>query len=223
MGEYKPLFREGDFEGQIRGGVGALMSAGGKTKLKRSNDPDFNAFIPTSEDGDKGYLFTNWEDRPGGMSRVLIVKSDNGSWSIAENDFIMIDFGPVEGTWVNCFGSVSPWKTPLSSEELYFDDTSQWNKLEFEDYNSRATLARQLGCYPNPYDYGFNVEITEPTSHNPAPVKHLAMGRYSHENSVVMPDEKTVYLSDDGTGGVFFKSWLISRAISRPALSMLPK
>jgi uncharacterized protein len=139
------------------------------------------------------------------MSRVLVVKSDNGSWSIAENDFIMIDFGPVEGTWVNCFGSVSPWKTPLSSEELYFDDTSQWNNPEFEDYNSRATLVRQLGCYPNPYDYGFNVEITEPTSHNPAPVKHLAMGRYSHENSVVMPDEKTVYLSDDGTGGVFFK------------------
>ncbi|MEJ2037293.1 MAG: DUF839 domain-containing protein, partial [Maritimibacter sp.] len=38
-----------------------------------------------------------------------------------------------------------------------------------------------------------------------APVKRFAMGRYSHENSVVMPDQKTVYLSDDGTGVVFFK------------------
>ncbi|MCG7957045.1 MAG: PhoX family protein, partial [Candidatus Thiodiazotropha endolucinida] len=31
------------------------------------------------------------------------------------------------------------------------------------------------------------------------------MGRFSHENSVVMPDDRTVFLSDDGTGVVFFK------------------
>lgn len=205
LGEYKALFREGDFEGQIPGGVGALMSADGQTKLKQSNDPDFNAFIPTSEDGNEGYLFTNWEDRPGGMSRAKVMKSDDGTWSVDENDVMMIDFGPVEGTWVNCFGSVSPWDTPLTSEELYFDDTSQWNNPEFEDYNDQEALANHLGNYPNPYDYGFIVEITEPTSDNPVPVKHFTMGRYSHENSVVMPDQKTVYLSDDGTGVVFFK------------------
>lgn len=33
----------------------------------------------------------------------------------------------------------------------------------------------------------------------------FAMGRYSHENAVVMPDRKTVYLTDDGTDTVFFK------------------
>ena len=31
------------------------------------------------------------------------------------------------------------------------------------------------------------------------------MGRYSHENAVVMPDEKTVYLTDDGYDTVLFK------------------
>ncbi len=31
------------------------------------------------------------------------------------------------------------------------------------------------------------------------------MGRFSRENAVVMPDQRTVYLSDDGTGTVFFK------------------
>ena len=31
------------------------------------------------------------------------------------------------------------------------------------------------------------------------------MGRFSHENAQVMPDEKTVYLSDDGYDTVLFK------------------
>ena len=35
--------------------------------------------------------------------------------------------------------------------------------------------------------------------------KRYAMGRFSHENSVVMPDLKTVYFGDDGTDVVFFK------------------
>ena len=35
--------------------------------------------------------------------------------------------------------------------------------------------------------------------------KRYAMGRFSHENAVVMPDGKTVYHGDDGTDVVFFK------------------
>ena len=31
------------------------------------------------------------------------------------------------------------------------------------------------------------------------------MGRYSHENAAVMPDEQTVYLTDDGYETVLFK------------------
>ena len=60
------LTQEGDFSDVIPGGLGAIIAADG-TVLKSSNDPDFNGFIPTGEN--EGYLFTNWEDRPGGMSR----------------------------------------------------------------------------------------------------------------------------------------------------------
>ena len=58
---------------------------------------------------------------------------------------------------------------------------------------------------PNPYDYGYIIEVTNPQSDAPVPVKHFALGRYEHENATVMPDGRTVYLSQDDTGGVLFK------------------
>jgi uncharacterized protein len=36
-------------------------------------------------------------------------------------------------------------------------------------------------------------------------VKHFAMGRVGQELSVVMPDQKTVYTNDDGSGKVFLR------------------
>jgi uncharacterized protein len=204
VGEYQAIAREGDFADTIKGGLGAIVGVDGETAIKQSNDPDFNGFIPAGNGGNQGYLFTNWEDRPGGMSRIHIAKGDDGKWSVGSDGAMMIDFSPVNGTWVNCFGSVSPWGTPLSSEELYFDDTADWNNAAYEEHDGQVALEQYLGKYPNPYDYGYIVEITDPTG-TPKPEKHYVLGRYSHENSVVMPDQKTVYMSDDGTGVVFFK------------------
>ncbi|SFC66609.1 PhoX family protein [Tropicimonas isoalkanivorans] len=198
LGDYQILLQEGD-----EGIVGVITSIGGE-ELLVSNDPDFNAFVPTGDS--EGYLFTNWENRPGGMSRAKIARAEDGSWSVDTSDLKMIDFSDVDGTWVNCFGTLSPWGTPLTSEELYFDDTVDWNNPEYKYIEDTQMLASYLGegTYPNPYDYGYIIEITDPAGAT-TPVKHFAMGRFSHENSVVMPDNKTVYLSDDGTGVVFFK------------------
>ena len=204
LGSYQIIAQEGEtFDGMIPAGLGAMESRDGRRVVKMSSDPDFNAFVPANADSSEGYLFTNWEDRPGGMSRLHIQKGENGRWRVT--DAMMLDFGAVDGTWVNCFGTLSPWQTPLTSEELYFEDTAQWNNPAHEDHGEKQDLAAYLGAYPNPYDYGYIVEITRPASATPRPVKRYALGRFSHENSVVMPDERTVYLSDDGTGTVFFK------------------
>lgn len=196
LGDYQILLSEGD-----NGTVGVISSIAGE-ELLVSNDPDFNGFIPTGDN--TGYLFTNWENRPGGMSRAALTRGADGKWSTDAVE--MLDFSAVGGTWVNCFGTVSPWGTPLTSEELYFDNTADWNNAEYKYHADNLTLATYLGNdqYPNPYDYGYIVEITDPTA-SAAPVKMMALGRFSHENAVVMPDQKTVYLSDDGTGVVFFK------------------
>lgn len=206
VGSYKVLAQNGDsWAGAPVGGMGAIVATdAAKTVIKVSNDPDFNAFVSTG--AGEGYLFTNWEDRPGGMSRMKVRKNDAGEWNVVDNDVMMIDFGAVGGTWVNCFGTLSPWGNPLTSEELYFDNTSDWNNPNYNYFYQAEDLKTYLdGTFPNPYDYGYIVEITNPTAATPTPVKMHAMGRFSHENSVVMPDEKTVYLSDDGTGTVFFK------------------
>lgn len=205
IGSYDVLAQNGDaWASAPMGGIGAINARDGSATIKVSNDPDFNAFVSTG--AGEGYLFTNWEDRPGGMSRMKIRKDATGDWHVVDNDVMMIDFGDVAGTWVNCFGTLSPWGTPLTSEELYFDTTADWNNPGYRYIGDVERLQDYLGgTYPNPYDYGYIVEITEPTAANPVPVKLRALGRFSHENAVVMPDEKTVYLSDDGTGTVFFK------------------
>lgn len=209
-GEYQVLGRAGDtYGGALAFGLGAIVKADGSQDLKASQDPDFNAFISTSVDGSQGMLFTAWEDRPGAMSRLTLARAADGNWSVT--DAKNIDFGSVQGTLINCFGTLSPWGTPLTSEENYeAENTVRWNDASYSTgYPNNADIDRLTdylgGQFPNPYRYGYIVEITNPTSATPVPVKHFTLGRMAHENAVVMPDLKTVYLTDDGSRKGFFK------------------
>jgi hypothetical protein len=43
-----------------------------------------------------------------------------------------VNFGAVNGTMINCFGTVSPWGTPLTSEENYeAENTVRWNDATY--------------------------------------------------------------------------------------------
>jgi len=57
----------------------------------------------------------------------------------------------------------------------------------------------------NPYMYGHIPEIGVDADGNPTAKLWFTLGRFSHETAVVLPDNKTVYLTDDGTNGGFFK------------------
>jgi len=211
VGSYQVLAQQNDLLNDGKE-MGDIHAADGTTLIKNSNDPDFNGVI--SDGGTGFYVYTNWEDRPGSMSRMQVGNLTNAGYGSITLDG-MLDFSSVQGTWVNCFGTVSPWGTPLSSEELYFDDTADWFDSSFQYFSNPQSLATYLGYptdgsgnWPNPYRYGYIVEIGNPTDGVLANVtanKLEAMGRFSHENAVVMPDQKTVFLSDDGTGVVFFK------------------
>jgi len=210
-GDYQVLGKAGDtFDNKLPHGLGSITTSDSATAIKQSQDPDFNAFVPTSANGDAGFLFTAWEDRPGAMSRIELTKEDSGNW--LTGDVINIDFAAVLGTIINCFGTLSPWNTPLTSEENYeAENTEQWNNTTYLDgypsYPDVKNLQTYLGSstLPNPYDYGYIVEILDPTSTSPTPVKHFTLGRVAHENSVVMPDWKTVYTTDDGSNKAFYK------------------
>ncbi|MCV2885957.1 DUF839 domain-containing protein [Aestuariibacter sp. AA17] len=218
IGNYQVIGQTGDtFGGKLANGFGNIYSADGAVKLNENHNPDFNGFVQTAPG--EGYLYTNWELIPGGMSRLKIKKQE-GQWIVQEA--MMVDFSSVQGTAANCFGSVSPWGTPLTSEEwVLLDDrnstsTADWNNPDLETKDADSDyVVKAMGAYvngntgatdlPNPYRYGYIVEITDATAAAPKPVKHFTLGRVQHENSVVMPDERTVYTTQDDTGGVLLK------------------
>ena len=210
IGQYQVLGQTGDtFGTDLPEGLGHIYTLDGEELVLENDMPDFNGFISTAEG--EGYLFSNWEELPGGMSRMKVEKDEFGMWEVTEA--MMLDFSPVWGTAANCFGSMSPWGTPLTSAEWVVNsavDTTtspSWNTPEAVSTDARLGRMWQMTApdAPNPYNYGYIAEVTEPLADEPVIVKHFTMGRYEHENSTVMPDGKTVYLSQDDTGGVLFK------------------
>lgn len=202
-GEYQVIVQSGDAlsEGGVAGGI---YAADDGELLFTSQKPDFNAFVPLNPQGTNGYLYTAWESRPAGVSQLEIQWNEGSlEWDVLGGK--MLDLSEINGGWVLCFGSISPWGSPLLSEELYFPETKNWNDASYNYHSDQLELADYLGNYPNPYDYGWIVEIDEADSISPSFNKQFAMGRFSHENAQVMPDEKTVYLSDDGYDTVLFK------------------
>ena len=215
-GKYKVLGQFGDdFDGNLATGLGVVVGANGAQSPFTSIEgwPDFNGYVSTG--ANEGYLFTNWEYYPGGMSRMKLEKDPaTGEWSVDNTDVTMLDFG-LYGTVANCFGSVTPWNTPLTSEEWGNNGDATWSWNDPEDSNSsREELAKYINAgatgsadstiFPNTYRYHYIVEITDPAG-AATPVKRYALGRYEHENAVVMPDQRTVYLSQDSTNGVLYK------------------
>ena len=88
-----------------------------------ATNPDCNQFVPTNEDGTEGYLFTNWENSPGNVSRIPLSQTQGGEWEAdLENATNLANTEPLRelgGTRINCYGDLSPWGTMISSEENY--------------------------------------------------------------------------------------------------------
>ena len=218
VGSYQVLLQQGDVmvDGFKAGDITIKNAATTADIVKNSNDPDFNGVVPAGNPGEF-FVYSNWEDRTGSMSRIKVSGLTNGGYGTVVKEG-MLDFSSIEGTWVNCFGTVTPWGTPLSAEELYFDDSADWFDPNYKYFGNPQAVAQYLG-YPtdgsgdwgNMYRYGYNVEVgTNATvaEANEADVeveKRFALGRFSHENGVVMADNRTVLQSDDGSNVIFFK------------------
>jgi len=140
----------------------------------------------------------------------------------------------VHGLWITCGGSLSPWNTHLSSEEYEPDawlvmlrktkgsaltsselttwQTSQMSKANasisrFFDFSRNtldATSTPDTQTTANPYHYGHLPEVTVHPNGTGSIQKHYCLGRISRELVEVMPDNKTVLMGDDYTGGALF-------------------
>lgn len=169
----------------------------------------------------KLYMVSQYECVIGAMYLNELEQDAEGHLSVKPDSLRFIDQSADFGGYVHCAGQTTPWQSHLGSEEYepdarfieeHFDSASQssgnryydelalyWQNRSDED-SSNSTLSSGLNMI-SPYFYGWIPEVTIAEDGDPNYRKHFSMGRFSHELAYVMPDQKTVYLSDDGTNG----------------------
>jgi uncharacterized protein len=111
-----------------------------------------------------------------------------------------VDTAPVQGLWVTCGASLSPWNTHLSSEE-YEPDATKPNDSKLTRFSANFFGDAKKA---SPYHYGHLPEVSVNPDGSGSIKKHYCLGRISHELVQVMPDERTVIMGDDWTNGGAF-------------------
>ena len=112
-----------------------------------------------------------------------------------------VDTSGVNGLWITCGASLSPWGTHLSSEE-YEPNAFASRASNFMDDFSKNLYGDAAKA--NPYHYGHLPEVTVNPDGTASIKKHYNLGRISHELVQVMPDNRTVFMGDDATNSGYF-------------------
>ncbi len=132
---------------------------------------------------------------------VLTLDQDKDTGKLTLVKYHNVDTSSVNGLWITCGASLSPWNTHLSSEEYEPDAFADRAKNLMNDfsknlYGNPATA--------NPYNYGHLPEVTVNADGTGSIKKHYCLGRISHELVQVMPDNRTVFMGDDATNSGYF-------------------
>jgi secreted PhoX family phosphatase len=158
---------------------------------------EYRGLPPAGETGDF------WSKLPATMSLARI-DQDKRTGALEVTDYDNIDFSKVEGLWIPCAASLSPWNTHLGSEE-YEPDAKTREGLSAAPGSQDGTDINSFSSYffgdaatANAYRYGLVPEITVKRDGTTAVEKHYALGRFARELADVQPDGKTVYMGDDG-------------------------
>ena len=132
---------------------------------------------------------------------VLTLDQDPETGKLALVKYHNVDTSSVNGLWITCGASLSPWGTHLSSEEYEPDAFAARSKNNMDAfslnlYGDAATA--------NPYNYGHMPEVIVKADGTASIKKHYCMGRISHELVQVMPDQRTALMGDDATNSGYF-------------------
>jgi len=158
------------------------------------------------------YMVSQFECQIGALYMAELEQNkDTGVLSVKDDSLEFISQKAGFGGYVHCAGQRTPWESHLGSEEYepnaraVLEDTNETTGLTGNKYYDE--VAKYWGgdiSKASPYYYGWTPEVIINAEGMAEYTKHYALGRMSHELSFVMPDKKTVYLSDDGTNVGFF-------------------
>ncbi len=188
--------------GQVKNELGLPINHkdGSPFVCKTSKDGSGPDHTTLHEKDGKFFAITQFECGPGAIYISRLEKTKEGGFkAVATTHISQAEY---EGGWVHCAGVKTPWGSHLGSEE-YEPNAKKADKDEY--YTNFDLYFKEGKKALNPYYWGWTPEVTITNSNGDTEyVKHYSLGRFAHELSYVMPDEKTVYMTDDGTNGVLF-------------------
>lgn len=132
---------------------------------------------------------------------VLTLDQDPRTGQLSLVKYHNVDTSKVNGLWITCGASLSPWGTHLSSEEYEPDAFAVANNANFKAFSENLYGDANKA---NPYHYGHMPEVKVNPDGTASIKKHYNMGRISHELVQMMPDERTALMGDDATNGGLF-------------------
>ena len=132
---------------------------------------------------------------------VLTLDQDKSSGKLSLVKYHNVDTSGVNGLWITCGASLSPWGTHLSSEEYEPNAFTAASDAQFKAY-SKNLYGDETKA--NPYNYGHLPEITVNPDGTASIKKHYCLGRISHELVQVLGDNRTVIMGDDATNSGYF-------------------
>ncbi|MFC5481336.1 PhoX family protein [Massilia suwonensis] len=132
---------------------------------------------------------------------VLTLDQDQATGKLTLVKYHNVDTSSVEGLWITCGASLSPWGTHLSSEEYEPNAFTAASDAQFKAFSKNLYGSETTA---NPYNYGHLPEITVNADGSASIKKHFCLGRISHELVQVMPDQRTVLMGDDATNSGYF-------------------
>ncbi len=231
---YKTLAKMGDTIGSSTMGVMVdkdgepLLKGDGSQDI--SDGPDGNSFFKV---GDQYRLITHLEERPGQLMDTVITL-ENGDLSPIDTKPVDLaavggtiincassktpygsHLGGEENYSLNSIyaDSASPYYVDCALDGSNSDSDGKFNYFcNYVEQQSKYLKDDSVdkdngynGSLFHPYNYGYILEVQPQPDGTTKSAKHYVTGSYTPELAVMMPDKKTLYMSDDGTAKGLWK------------------
>jgi len=231
---YKTLMKMGDtvgsgIIGQITDKNGSpLVKSDGSVDI--SDGPDGNSIINV---GGKAYLVTHMEERPGELYKTEI-KVEDGKLKAVDTKPVdlsamggtIINCASSKTNYGSHLGGEedyslntrfadknSPFYVDCALDGSSNDVNGTFNYFcnyvdQMNKYLGDTNIDKNNGYNGDtfsPYNYGYIVEVQPQADGSTKSAKHYVTGKYTPELAKMMPDGKTVYMSDDGTAKGLWK------------------